>query len=76
MIAECTVDPNQPVRHFVEAAQRRGEIDTDLPVQFIVSAINGLAIATANDMNEGRLSVEEAGRVLGETMVRAFATGR
>ena len=76
MIAASRVDPNQPVRHFFVAAPAPGEIHTDLPVQFIVSAINGLAIATANDMNEGRLSVEEAGRVLGETMVRAFATGR
>jgi len=73
MISESTLDPNQPVRHFVEAAQRRGEIDPGLPVQWIVSAINGLAIVTAAEMNEGRLSVADAGRILGETMVRAFA---
>jgi len=75
MIAESTIDPNQPVRHFIAAAQRRGEIPADLPVQWIVTAINGLAIATANEMNEGRLSVAEAGRLLGETLVRAFAKG-
>jgi hypothetical protein len=33
-----------------------------------------MALAAATEMNEGRLSVAEAGRVLGETMVRAFAT--
>lgn len=76
MIADRATDPNQPVRHFVEAAQRRGEIDPDLPAQWIVSAITGLASASANEMNAGRLTVERAGRVLGETMVRAFATGR
>lgn len=76
MIAESTTDPSLPVRHFVEAAQRRGEIDPELPVQWIVSAINALATATANEMNEGRLGVTEAGRVLGEAMVRAFATSR
>ena len=76
MITESTLDPNQPIRHFIEAAQRRGEIEPDLPVQWIVTAINGLAIGTASEMNEGRLSVEDAGRILGETMVRAFATGR
>ena len=75
MITESTMDPNQPVRHFVAAAQRRGEIPADLPVQWIVTAINGLAIATANEMNEGRLSVAEAGRLLGATLVRAFASG-
>ena len=75
MITESTMDPNQPVRHFVAAAQRRGEIHADLPVQWIVTAINGLANATANEMNEGRLSVAEAGRLLGETLVRAFASG-
>jgi AcrR family transcriptional regulator len=76
MIAETTVDPNQPVRHFIEAAQHRGEIHVDVSAQFIVSAINGLATATANEMHEGRLTVAEAGRALGESMVRAFATGR
>ncbi len=76
MITASATDPNRPVRRFVEAAQRRGEIHADVPAQFVVSAINGLATATANDMNEGRLTVDEAGRALGETMVRAFATGR
>ena len=32
MIAETTVDPNAPVRQFLEAAQRRGEINADLPI--------------------------------------------
>jgi AcrR family transcriptional regulator len=72
MIAETTVDPSAPVRQFLEAAQRRGEINADLPVQWINAAINGMALAAATEMNEGRLTVAEAGRVLGETMVRAF----
>jgi len=76
IIAESTTDPNQPIRHFIEAAQRRGEIDPDMPVQWIGTAINGLATAAANEMREGRLTVAEAGSILGETMVRAFATGR
>lgn len=76
VINRSTTDPNQPVRHFVEAAQHRGDIDPGLPTQWIVSTINALAIATATEMNEGRLSVDDAGRILGETMVRAFATGR
>lgn len=74
IIAESTTDPGRPLRHFVEAAQRRGEIDPDLPAPWIVTAISGLATATATEMNDGRLTVEEAGRILGETMVRAFAT--
>jgi len=74
MIAETALDPNQPIRHFIEAAQRRGEIHPDLPVQWVVTTINSLAISTANEMTEGRLSVADAGRLLGETMVRAFAT--
>ena len=32
------------------------------------------AIGAFLEMNEGRLTVTEAGRVLGETMVRAFTT--
>lgn len=76
IIAASTTDPNRPVRQFVATAQQRGEIDPDLPVQWIVTAVYGLITATASEMNEGRLTVEEAGRILGETMVRAFATGR
>ena len=76
MIAETMTDPSVPVRRFAEAAQKRGEIDPDLPVQWIVTAINALATATANEMNEGRLSVADAGRNLGEALVRLFATNR
>jgi AcrR family transcriptional regulator len=76
VISESTTDPNQPIRHFVEGAQRRGEIDPDLPVQWILTAINGLALSASSEMRAGRFTVEEAGDILGETMVRAFAVER
>lgn len=72
VIADSTVDPNQPTRHFVEAAQRRGEIHTEMPVQWILTSINTLAGGASAEMRAGRLTREEAGEVLGETMVRAF----
>jgi AcrR family transcriptional regulator len=73
VISESTTDPNQPVRHFVEAAQRQGEIDPELPVQWILTAMNGLGLSASTEMQADRLTVEQAGQVLGETMVRAFA---
>ena len=72
VIAESTVDPNQPTRHFVEAAQRRGDIDPAMPVQWILTSINTLATGASAEMRAGRLSMQEAGELLGRTMVRAF----
>ena len=72
VIAESTTDPNQPTRHFVEAAQQRGEIDPGRPVQWILTSINGLALGASTEMQTGRLTRERAGELLGETMVRAF----
>lgn len=75
LIAARVRDPDLPVRRFFAAARERGEIDPDLPVAWMVAAVNGLAIATAREMNEGRIGAEDAGRVLGETLVRALVTG-
>jgi AcrR family transcriptional regulator len=72
VIADSTTDPNQPTRHFVEAAQRRGEIDPGMPAQWVLTSMNGLALGASAEMRAGRLTKEEAGRILGETMVRAF----
>lgn len=72
IIIDSTFDPNQPTRHFVEAAQRRGEIHPAMPVQWILTSINTLAGGASAEMRSGRLSREEAGEILGETMVRAF----
>jgi AcrR family transcriptional regulator len=72
VITDSTTDPNQPMRHFVEAAQRRGEINPEMPVQWILTSMNGLGLGASAEMRSGRLSLEEAGQVLGETLVRAF----
>jgi len=76
VITDSTTDPNQPTRHFVEEAQKRGEIDPALPAQWILTAINGLGLGASAEMRSGRLTKEQAGQVLGETLVRAFVVGR
>jgi len=76
VIVDSTLDPNQPTRHFVEAAQRRGEIRPEMPVQWILTSINTLAGGASAEMRSGRLSRAEAGELLGETMVRAFVVDR
>ena len=41
VIADSTTDPNQPTRHFVEAAQGRGEIDPTMPTRWLEPSTDG-----------------------------------
>lgn len=73
VVAESTFDPDDPVRTFLLAAQRRGEVRAELPVQWMCTSINALAGATMVELGSGRVDVAEAGRLLGEAFVRTFA---
>ena len=72
VLAEGTVDPTDPLRAYLTEAQQRGEIRVDLPIQWILSSINGLAMATMAEVIAGRLDADAGGVLVGETMVRAF----
>lgn len=73
VIAESTLNPNDPVRHFVTVAIRRGEIRAGLPLQWILTMISSITTGTLIEVHAGRLGAAAAGEILGETFVRAFA---
>jgi AcrR family transcriptional regulator len=62
-----------PLEAYLSAAQRRGEIRDDLPVPWMLTTLRGLGVVAMVEITAGRMSVEEAGRHLGETCASAFA---
>jgi AcrR family transcriptional regulator len=73
VLTESTLDPDDPVRHFLIAAQRCGEVRSDLPVQWVLSMMSAMANGAMVELGSGRIEAEEAGRLLGDALVRAFA---
>lgn len=73
VIAESTLNPDDPLRHFLADAQRRGEVRDDMPVQWILSQINSMAAAAMIELGSDRVDAEDAGRLLGDALVRTFA---
>ena len=73
VIEESVIDPDQPLRAYFAEAQERGEVRGDVPVQWILSSMNGLAMTAMVDLSAGRLGEDEAGELLGATLARAFA---
>jgi len=64
--------PDDPVRVYLSAAQERGEVNPDLPPQWIASTIQALAIAALDDLYAGFADEATASRLLGETLVAAL----
>ena len=73
VLAESTLNPEDPVRRFLAEAQRSGEVRTDMPIQWILSSINAMASGAMVELGSGRVDADEAGRMLGEMMVRSFS---
>jgi AcrR family transcriptional regulator len=66
-------DGDNPLEAYLIAAQQRGEIRRDVPVAWILTTLRGLGVVAMVEVSAGRMSVEEAGRNLGETCAAAFA---
>lgn len=64
--------PDDPVRVYLVEAQKRGEVRTDYPEQWIASTISALAIAALDDLYLGHYDEASAGELLGETLVAAL----
>jgi AcrR family transcriptional regulator len=62
-----------PLEAYLTAAQARGELRTDLPVAWILTTLRGLGVVAMIEVNGGRMTVEQAGRYVGETCASAFA---
>jgi AcrR family transcriptional regulator len=61
-----------PLATYLAAAQKRGEIRADLPVAWMLTSLRGLAIVAMVERQAGRMSTEEAGSYVGETLATAF----
>ncbi len=68
-----TAARDDPLEPWLAAAQARGELRGDLPVAWMLAMIRGLAVAAVGELRAGRVEVEQAGRLLGETLATAFA---
>lgn len=64
--------PDDPVRLYLTAAQERGEVRPELPMQWIASTIQALAIAALDDLYAGYTDEATASHLLGETLVAAL----
>ncbi|HWI74272.1 MAG TPA: helix-turn-helix domain-containing protein [Baekduia sp.] len=64
---------NAPLEEYLAAAQARGELRQDLPVSWMLTTLRGLGVVAMVEVNAGRMTVEEAGRHVGETCASAFA---
>jgi AcrR family transcriptional regulator len=75
-LRERALNPDDAVANPLEAylisAQARGDIRDDLPVKWILTTLRGLGVVAMVEVNAGRMTVEEAGRRVGETCAAAF----
>jgi AcrR family transcriptional regulator len=76
-LRESALSPNEqvtnPLETYLTKAQERGELRTDLPVSWILTTLRGLGVVAMIEVNAGRMTVEDAGRYVGETCASAFA---
>jgi AcrR family transcriptional regulator len=62
-----------PLERYLTEAQTRGEVRDDLPVSWMLTTLRGLGVVAMVEVTAGRVTVEEAGRHIGETCASAFA---
>jgi AcrR family transcriptional regulator len=62
-----------PLEAYLAEAQRRGEVRADLPVPWMLTTLRGLGVVAMVEVSAGRLTVEDAGKHVGETCATAFA---
>lgn len=72
VIAEGTFNLDDPVRLYLTEAIERGEIRSELPLQWILTMMNAITSATLVEVNADRLDGDRAGQILAETFVRLF----
>lgn len=61
-----------PLAAYLTKAQERGDVRNDMPVTWILTTLRGLGVVAMVEVNAGRMTVEEAGRRVGETCAAAF----
>jgi AcrR family transcriptional regulator len=71
-LALGTESREDPLENYLTEAQRRGEVRGDLPVQWMLTTLRGLAVVAMVEVAAGRMTVDDAGRHVGETCASAF----
>lgn len=66
---------DEPVGQYLSAGQERGEIRADMPVQWMRTLIQALAVAAMDDLYAGHFDQATAAKLLGDSMV-AVLIGR
>jgi AcrR family transcriptional regulator len=61
-----------PLERYLAEAQTRGEVRGDLPVAWMLTTLRGLGVVAMMEVSAGRMTVDEAGRHVGETCASAF----
>lgn len=69
VIQARTRDGDTAMSGYLESAQRRGEIIDGLTVAWITATLMSLSMAMVAEVLAGRIEREEAGEILGETLV-------
>ncbi|MER6171055.1 helix-turn-helix domain-containing protein [Streptosporangium sp. NPDC001681] len=64
---------DEPLLAWLTTAHKLGKIRPDLPPDWAYTMIRALALGANEEVSAGRRTPEEAGRLLGDTLVRAFA---
>ena len=63
---------DEPVARYLTAARERGDIRTDLPLAWMRSLIQAMALAAMDDLHAGQRDRETAASLLGESLVSAL----
>ncbi len=71
-LADSIEIADDPVRMLLVEGQERGSIRADAPIGWMQSLMQSTAMATMDQVHAGQLSLEDAGRLLGDTFVAAF----
>jgi AcrR family transcriptional regulator len=72
LAAPAAVHSDQPMIDYLTAAQERKEIRDDLPVPWLLATMRGVITVAVDESVAGRMSVDEASKYVGDTLVAAF----
>lgn len=76
-LRERALGPNElatnPLEEYLRGAQDRGEVRRDVPVSWMLTTLRGLGVVAMIEVTAGRMTVEDAGRQVGETAASAFS---
>jgi hypothetical protein len=64
--------PAERVQGLVERGRAEGVFRTDLPVSWLVGTMHSVMHNAADEINAGRLSVDQAAEVITATLLAAF----